>query len=640
MPDLPSWKDLQKEFLQYATEHAGLVAIWAWKHTRDGHSLLGPPEGYWDLKGGSPGSQHLFREIARRAVGRLSNPSGPDPWRSWLDQLRAEGYARKIVARKGSPWEFRAAAKASGQPPLPPGCESEHIENVFKSSAEFCQVRSLAGSHVEANEVPVVQEASGMRQTATFNRCPVTVVREEGTPLETRWDTLMGGDFTTHAIFDDGPQRVRSGDWVHCSLFSEPHVVSRIEPELVGLSVSGSNVAYWKAKIMPRSEWLRHDGDNQLRSFGEFNPLVLGASLPRPEYPKHMYHKTDGPVVAHDANEEASARARGYGDHYIHKEFPKWKYHWTKDPVIVNSPEEETALGGGWANTPTAFSPFKDPTRIKSEQHDPIKWVDEWTVPSLAPDHCTRIKARLLKAHSAYWKSPDAPAADFECMRLAFDGVAEVLFDAGILTQQVLENDLPVLVWDSAIASGWFRFASETPKDICPEPVGHYWIWRDESRDWSGLFKAETADWLARLMEASVFEKELGQVDNAGINPGTMRKASETQDDPLARRRRTPDLQSSRERLELVKVLASELATIKHDLKRYCTAETLKNQHPNFALWQHLTEAELKELVDGDSFAPKAYAENLTLRHFGLTSRETLKKDRKKLREAKKAPSA
>ena len=142
--DLGSWKGLETEFLQYATEHAGLQAIWAWKYTRDRHLLLGPPEGYWILNGGSPGSQHLFREIAGRAVGRLSNASAPEPWRSWLDQLRAEGYARKIPARKVSPREFRAAVQASGQPPLPPNFESEHIENVFKSSAEYCKVRSLS----------------------------------------------------------------------------------------------------------------------------------------------------------------------------------------------------------------------------------------------------------------------------------------------------------------------------------------------------------------------------------------------------------------------------------------------------------------------------------------------------------------
>ncbi len=153
MPELQSWKDLQTDFLQYAREHAGLRAIWAWKYTRYGHSLLGLPEGHWVLDGGSPSSQHLFREIANRASGRLSNPPSQEPWRSWLDQLRVEGYARKMAARKVSPREFRAAVKASGQPPLPKGFESEQIENVFKSSAEFCHVRSLAGSRVDSSGV-------------------------------------------------------------------------------------------------------------------------------------------------------------------------------------------------------------------------------------------------------------------------------------------------------------------------------------------------------------------------------------------------------------------------------------------------------------------------------------------------------
>lgn len=100
--------------------------------------------------------------------------------------------------------------------------------------------------------------------------------------------------------------------------------------------------------------------------------------------------------------------------------------------------------------------------------------------------------------------------------------------------------------------------------------------------------------------------------------------------------RRGPDLESSRERLNLVSILVRELATIKQDLKHYCTAESLKKKHPEFILWDHLGNAELKELIDGEEFKPKAFAETLTLRKFGLMSRETLKKDRRKLRNALK----
>ena len=86
-------------------------------------------------------------------------------------------------------------------------------------------------------------------------------------------------------------------------------------------------------------------------------------------------------------------------------------------------------------------------------------------------------------------------------MRLAFNEVARILLEGGILTGQLLVSEIPLLAWDAAIAAGWYRLASETRKDIFPEQLGHYWVWRDESRDWQGLFRSETAEWHARLLE-------------------------------------------------------------------------------------------------------------------------------------------
>ena len=140
--DLPSWKELQAEFLQYAVEHADLQAVWTWVYTQTDRSAQRPPQGQWIFRGGLPASQHLFKEVARRAAGRLPNPSGAEPWRLWLDLMRTEGYARKVPPRRVSWRQFKAAA--SENPPFPPGFEIQHIENVFKSSADFCLVRSLA----------------------------------------------------------------------------------------------------------------------------------------------------------------------------------------------------------------------------------------------------------------------------------------------------------------------------------------------------------------------------------------------------------------------------------------------------------------------------------------------------------------
>jgi hypothetical protein len=88
-------------------------------------------------------------------------------------------------------------------------------------------------------------------------------------------------------------------------------------------------------------------------------------------------------------------------------------------------------------------------------------------------------------------------------MKLAFDRIAQILFDAGLLNDQVLAKDLPSFIWDSAIASGWWRFAGETRTTMFPERLGRYWVWRDDSRNWDRLFVAKTAAWQARLLEAS-----------------------------------------------------------------------------------------------------------------------------------------
>jgi hypothetical protein len=128
--------------------------------------------------------------------------------------------------------------------------------------------------------------------------------------------------------------------------------------------------------------------------------------------------------------------------------------------------------------------------------------------------------------------------------------------------------------------------------------------------------------------------------DAALENARSDREIPETAKPALTRTpRRTPDLESSRARVDLVGALARELAAIKQDLRGYCSVADLKQKHPGFVLWKHIEETELKELAEGNPFKPKGYAENLTLRFFGITSRETLKKDRRKLRKAQRDQS-
>jgi hypothetical protein len=228
-------------------------------------------------------------------------------------------------------------------------------------------------------------------------------------------------------------------------------------------------------------------------------PSDPAALSPGREYPRWIYHATEKPKMV-SSREEEVALGLEWSRVYIHQEYPKVKYHWGGKEITIQTADEEAALGGGWANTPAAFAPYKGP-RTAGAEHHPERWVDEWPISGLSAEDRKRIKAQLWRADSGFWKSPDARSADTAAMRLAFDGVANVLFAAGILTEQLLRDQIPLFVWDSAIAAGWWRLASETPQDVFREQLGHYWVWREEGKDWQGLFRSETGKWRAQLLE-------------------------------------------------------------------------------------------------------------------------------------------
>jgi hypothetical protein len=222
--------------------------------------------------------------------------------------------------------------------------------------------------------------------------------------------------------------------------------------------------------------------------------------FPGREFPRRMYHATKGPKTVSNAQEEADLGPE-WSRVYIHQDYPTVRYHWNKQPITVKNSAEEAALGGGWASSPGAFEAYRGARTARTVEQDPVKWLDEWSVPGLSSEHRKKIKAQLLRADGTFEKSLDLDSAALAAMRQAFDGIARVLFDAGILTEDLLRTDVPQFVWDSAIAGGWWRLASETCQNIFPEQLGHYWVWRDESRDWKGLFRAEAGEWEARLLE-------------------------------------------------------------------------------------------------------------------------------------------
>jgi hypothetical protein len=185
------------------------------------------------------------------------------------------------------------------------------------------------------------------------------------------------------------------------------------------------------------------------------------------------------------------------------QEFPEYRYHLNGNKALIRNAQEEAALGGGWSDNPREIDLYKGPRSQDPDQYDPVKWVDEWPVSGLSEGERKKIKAGLYKAHAGFWRSPDASNAVAEAMGLAFGVIAQTLFDAGLLDEQRLREDVASLVWDSAVAGGWFRLASENRKRMFPEPLGHYWGWTGNDRDCKTRLSAETADWRGKLLSAS-----------------------------------------------------------------------------------------------------------------------------------------
>jgi hypothetical protein len=246
------------------------------------------------------------------------------------------------------------------------------------------------------------------------------------------------------------------------------------------------------------------------------------ALSPGQEFPRHVYHATKESKMISSAREEAEL-GPGWSRTNIHKDYPSARYSWNGKTITVANADEDAALGRGWTRNPAAFDAYKGTRPARTEEQDPARWLDEWSVPGLSSGHRKKIKAQLLRADGAFERSPDPDSAALAAMRQAFDGIARVLFEAEILNGDLLRKDIPLLVWDSASAGGWWRYASETAQDIFPEQVGHYWVWRDESQDWEGLFRAETREWDAALLEAPVREvPESAREDFRKPEAGTM----------------------------------------------------------------------------------------------------------------------
>jgi hypothetical protein len=185
---------------------------------------------------------------------------------------------------------------------------------------------------------------------------------------------------------------------------------------------------------------------------------------------------------------------------YQFEPYPAVRYHWNKSPVVVHNLEEDAALGRGWTGTPRLFDAYKGPRPPRPDSQMALRWAEQWLVAGLPPQLRARIKLQLLRTDETFWGSPEDAKA-VAAMKQAYDGVAGEMAEAGLLTEQLLRSEVSELVWDTAIAAGWWRYGSENEADIFPDKIGHYWIWRGADGDSQDPFRVAQARWSVWLQE-------------------------------------------------------------------------------------------------------------------------------------------
>jgi len=141
-------------------------------------------------------------------------------------------------------------------------------------------------------------------------------------------------------------------------------------------------------------------------------------------------------------------------------------------------------------------------------EDDPTRSVDEWPLPGLSPILRTKIKARLLAAHAAFIRAPwdgEFRYVGLGPMRQVFGEIAEILFTANLLTVELLENQLRLLVVEAALAGGWPSLNYDEPRtEIFPNYLGHAGAWARYNLSVPNAFTAEIAEWHSKLLDKVV----------------------------------------------------------------------------------------------------------------------------------------
>jgi hypothetical protein len=143
-----------------------------------------------------------------------------------------------------------------------------------------------------------------------------------------------------------------------------------------------------------------------------------------------------------------------------------------------------------------------------------------------------RIKAGLLKAQAEVVASSreDGTKVREVCLQKSFDVFADEYFIAGLLTESVMAELIPLYVYDAAVSGNWQTGAPERNSG-CTLQFGRHWVPRNTPERLRTLFEAQVLRWRAKLLEANVG----GAKRLVGCEPAIHRRLGRTPDQSIQR---------------------------------------------------------------------------------------------------------
>lgn len=109
------------------------------------------------------------------------------------------------------------------------------------------------------------------------------------------------------------------------------------------------------------------------------------------------------------------------------------------------------------------------------EKPTPLFYFEKWDLKGLKPKDQSQIKHHLRAIHAGFLEGGTGDQPHIDCWRRAYDVLAKVLFEASLLTEDLVTNGIPAMVADAG-ASGrwqWGRSSFKEPNSDFTERFGN-----------------------------------------------------------------------------------------------------------------------------------------------------------------------